>query len=232
MPATLPAMTKPDAPLAKKRILIVDDHALVREGMQRILEAEPDWEVAGTAGSTSEALKLVDSVDPDIVVSDLTLPDQSGLELIKNLKVLQPQLPVLVVSMHDENIYAERVLAAGGRGYLMKDSAVENISAAIRTVLGGGVYVSAATTARFLETMTGNSEEKYGLPLQRLSDRELEVFELIGHGKNSHEIAEQLRIATRTVDTHRRHIREKLRLNDSSAVLAYAIKWIESGKAL
>lgn len=225
-------MTKTEPSVAKKRILIVDDHALVREGMQRILEAESDIEVAGTAGSTSEALQLVEAVNPSIVVSDLTLPDQSGLELIKDLKVLHPKIPVLVVSMHDESIYAERVLAAGGRGYLMKDSAVENISAAIRTVLGGGVYVSPATTARFLETLTGNNEEKYGLPLQRLSDRELEVFELIGHGKNSHEIAEQLRIATRTVDTHRRHIREKLRLDDSSAVLAYAIKWIESGKAL
>jgi DNA-binding NarL/FixJ family response regulator len=225
-------MTTTQTSVAKKKILIVDDHALVREGMQRILEAEMDLEVAGTAGSTAEALAFVDSVEPDIVVSDLTLPDQSGLELIKNLKALHPKVPVLVVSMHDESIYAERVLAAGGRGYLMKDSAVENISTAIRTVLGGGVYVSPATTARFLETMTGNSEERYSLPLQRLSDREIEVFELIGNGKNSHEIAEQLRIATRTVDTHRRHIREKLRLSDSSAVLAYAIKWIESGKAL
>jgi DNA-binding NarL/FixJ family response regulator len=225
-------MTKTDPSVAKKRILIVDDHALVREGMQRILEVEPDLKVAGTASSTSEALSLVESVNPDIVVSDLTLPDQSGLELIKNLRVLHPKLPVLVVSMHDENVYAERVLSAGGRGYLMKDSAVENIAAAIRTVLAGGVYVSPATTARFLETMTGNSEERYSLPLQRLSDREIEVFDLIGHGKNSHEIADQLRIATRTVDTHRRHIREKLRLSDSSAVLAYAIKWIESGKAL
>lgn len=225
-------MTIADSAAAKKKILIVDDHALVREGMQRILEAETDLEVAGTAGSTSEALALVETVEPDIVVSDLTLPDQSGLELIKNLKALHPLLPVLVVSMHDESIYAERVLSAGGRGYLMKDSAVENISTAIRTVLGGGVYVSPATTARFLETMTGNSEEKYSLPLQRLSDREIEIFELIGHGKNSHEIAEQLRIATRTVDTHRRNIREKLRLSDSSAVLAYAIKWSESGNAL
>ena len=225
-------MTKPATAAAQKRILIVDDHALVREGMQRILEAEPDLLVAGTAGSTSEALALVEAATPDIVVSDLTLPDQSGLELIKNLKALHPALPVLVVSMHDEDIYAERVLGAGGRGYLMKDSAVENISTAIRTVLAGGVYVSPAATARFLETMTGSHEERYTLPLQRLSDREIEVFELIGHGKNSHEIADQLRIATRTVDTHRRHIREKLRLSDSNAVLAYAIKWIESGKAL
>ena len=139
MSTSLHPMTETKPSVARSRILIVDDHALVREGMQRILEAEADMEVAGTAGSTSEALTLVETVDPDVVVSDLTLPDQSGLELIKNLKALHPKLPVLVVSMHDERVYAERVLSAGGRGYLMKDSAVGNISAAIRTVLGGGV---------------------------------------------------------------------------------------------
>jgi len=225
-------MTVPEISATRKRVLIVDDHALVREGMQRILEAESDLEVVGAAGNCSEALALAASVHPDIVVSDLTLPDQSGLELIKDLKVRQPHLPVLVVSMHDEDIYAERVLRAGGRGYLMKDSAVGNISAAIRTVLDGGVYVSRTTTNRFLETMSGNSSEKFAFPLQRLSDREVEVFELIGQGKNGHEIAAQLHISTRTVDTHRRHIREKLRLADSSALLAYAIKWTESGNVL
>ncbi len=236
MPPTLHPMTTPATSVTRKRILIVDDHALVREGMQRILEAEPDLEVTGAAGTTMEALALVESIHPDMVISDLTLPDRSGLELIKDLQTLHREIPVLVISMHDEHIYAERVLRAGGRGYLMKDCAVENISAAIRTVLNGGVYVSRTTTNRFLETITGSSNssnsEKFSFPLQRLSDREIEVFELIGQGKNTHEIANQLHIATCTVDTHRRHIRKKLHLNDSSAVLAYAIKWIESGKAL
>lgn len=224
-------MSVPEPSAIKNKVLIVDDHPLVREGMQRILEVEPDLEVVGSAASVSEALDLVNSLHPDVVVSDLSLPDQNGLELIKDLKVLHPHIPVLVISMHDEEIYAERVLRAGGRGYLMKDSALEFVTTAIRSVLSGGVYVSPETTERFLEIMTGNTTEKYSFPLQRLSDREIEVFELIGQGKNTHGIADQLNIATRTVDTHRRHIREKLRLSDGSAVLAYAIKWIESGRA-
>lgn len=225
-------MTAPEDSATRKRILIVDDHALVREGMQRILEAEPDLEVVGAASCATEALALVSSVHPDMVITDLTLPDQNGLELIKDLKVLHPHIPILVVSMHDEEIYAERVLRAGARGYLMKDSAGENFSMAIRTVFRGGVHVSRETADRFLETMTSNQKENCRFPLQRLSDREIEVFELIGLGKNTDEIADQFHIATRTVASHRRNIREKLRLTDSNAVLAYAIKWIESGKGL
>jgi DNA-binding NarL/FixJ family response regulator len=219
------------ASIATKKILILDDHPLIREGMARILEAEPGIEVAGTAASVSEALELVESTEPDLVVSDLTLPDRSGLELIKDLKALHPGIPVLVVSMHDEEIYAERVLRAGGRGYLMKDSAAERIVKAIETVLGGGIYVSQATTNRFLEVLAGAGPEKYSFPLQRLSDREIEVFERIGQGQNTQEIARQLHISSRTVDSHRKSIREKLRLSDSNAVLAYAIKWVESGEA-
>lgn len=211
-----------------KKLLIVDDHPLVREGMQLILESEPNLNVVGTAASVSEALKQVESLHPDLVITDLTLPNGNGLGLIKDLKALHPRIPVLVISMHNEEIYAERVLYAGGRGYLMKDSASEQILKAVKSVLKGGVYVSQATSDRFLDVMAGGGTGTYSFPFQRLSDREIEIFEMIGHGLSPQEISGQLGISSRTFDSHRTHIRKKLRLSDSHAVLAHAIKWVES----
>lgn len=214
-----------------KRVLIVDDHPLVRAGLKAILEDLDDIELAGAATSVAEAIALAGALLPDLVISDISLLDRSGLELIKDLRTLYPAMPVLVVSMHDEKIYAERVLRAGGRGYLMKDTPPEEIIQAIRTVLHGEVYVSSETARRFLETLSsGGQATKFGFPLERLTDREIEIFELIGQGQNSHEIASALNISSRTVDAHRIHIRKKLRLADSNAVLAYAIKWKESGE--
>lgn len=213
------------------RVLIVDDHPLVRAGLKAIFEDLSDIEVAGAAASVAEAIEQAGTLRPDLVISDMTLLDRSGLELIKDLRTLQPRLPVLIISMHDERVYAERVLRAGGRGYLMKDTPPEQIIEAVRTILRGDVYVSRETTHRFLETLSDSSAAtRFGFPLERLTDREIEIFELIGQGKNSHEIAARLNISPRTVDAHRTHIRTKLRLPDSNAVLAYAIKWKESGE--
>lgn len=217
---------------AAKRILIADDHPVVREGIGQILSLEPDMEVCGKAATVTEALALVEKLKPDLVMTDLTFPERSGLELIKDLKVLCPEIPVLVMSMHDEMIYAERIFRAGGRGYLMKEIAGEFVVQAIRKILDGGVYASSAVTDHFLESMSGvggSGGQKASFPLGRLTDRELEIFEQLGNGKDSHEIAESLGISPRTVDAHRSHIREKLGLSDSAELTRYAVRWIESG---
>ncbi len=213
------------------RILIADDHPVVREGLAYLLGQQPDFEVCGKAATVAEALRTVTKSNPDLVVTDLTFPGRSGLELIKDLRVLKPDLPVIAMSLHDEMIYAERVFRAGGKGYLMKETAPGLIVEAIRRVLSGGVYASQAVTDHLLYSMAGDRPDKPPkFPLKRLSDRELEVFELIGHGKSTSEIADKLHISARTVDAHRGHIREKLGLPDSAEVTRYAVRWVESGR--
>jgi len=213
-----------------KRILVVDDHPLLREGLERVIIADPEFAVCGAAGSVQEALQLIDEAEPDLVLTDLTLPGRNGLELIKDLRATHPDLPVLVLSMHDEMIYAERALMAGARGYVMKEAAADHLLDAIRTVLAGGVFASKAVTSHFLNSFSGNSRQaKPTFPLKRLTDREMEVFELIGAGKGNPEIGQQLGISPRTVDAHRAHIREKLGLATGGELVRYAIRWAEAG---
>lgn len=212
-----------------KQIVIVDDHPVVREGMERLLESEPDLKVCGSVGSVSEVLTLLQQVKPDLVLADMTLPGRSGLELIKDLKALHPDIPVLVISMHDEKLYAERVLRAGGRGYVMKEVASEELINAVRCVLQGEIYMSSAAAQRLAQVFAGHRESKETLPIQRLTDREFEVFQLIGLGQATREIAEKLFISPRTVDAHRAHIKEKLGLKDGNELLRFAVRWVESG---
>ncbi len=212
------------------KILLVDDHPLITEGLRQLLGSQPGLSICATAGSVQEALARVESEAPDLVITDLTLPGRSGLELIKDLGTTYPDLPVIVLSMHDELLYAERVLRAGGRGYVTKDAPTERLLQAIRCVLGGGVYASPAVTNHFLQALVpGKSPTKLSFPLERLTDREIEVFELIGLAKGNQEIAEQLGISPRTVDVHRAHIREKLGISDGSALTRHAIRWVEAG---
>jgi DNA-binding NarL/FixJ family response regulator len=212
------------------RILVVDDHPLLREGLERLIAAEPGLTVCGMAGDVREAISLVESQHPDLVVTDLTLPGRNGLELIKDLGAIHPELPVIVLSMHDELVYAERVLRAGGRGYVMKDAPPERLIEAIHIVLGGGIFASQAVTSQFLKTLSPNKGlAKPAFPLERLTDREMEVFELIGQAKSNHEIAARLGISPRTLDAHRAHIREKLGLEDSNELTRHAIRWVEVG---
>lgn len=211
-----------------KKILIVDDHPVLRDGLEGIITRKDGLTVCGKAGSVKEALAMVDETEPDMVLTDLSLPGRNGMELIKDLRTSHPELPVLVMSMHDELIYAERILRAGGRGYLMKEASAEQLLRAIARVLDGGVFVSETVTDHFLQGMSGKSGEKPSFPLQRLTDRELEVFELIGRGKGNHEIARMLSISPRTVDAHRTHIREKLKLADGNELIRYSVRWIES----
>jgi DNA-binding NarL/FixJ family response regulator len=182
------------------------------------------------AGSVQEALAAVEAEKPDIIVTDLTLPGRNGLELIKDLGAIHPEIPVIVFSMHDESVYAERVLCAGGRGYVMKDAAPDCFLEAIRTVAAGGISVSQSVTHLFLNALSaGKHSIQAGGSLKRLTDREMEVFELIGQAKSNHVIADRLGISPRTLDAHRAHIREKLGLADSNELTRHAIRWVEVG---
>ncbi len=216
-----------------KRVVIVDDHPVLRDGLTFLLNPEEDIEICAQAGSAKEALDAVNATHPDLVVTDLTLPDRNGIELIKDLKALHPKIYVLVVSMHDELLYAERVLRAGGRGYVMKESTSQFLVEAIRCVAQGKIYVSDAVTAHFLDSLSGGQAGgSLSFPLNRLTDRELEIFERIGHGKGLDEIASALGISVRTVDAHRSQIRKKLRIADSNELLRFAVRWVESGEAV
>jgi DNA-binding NarL/FixJ family response regulator len=213
-----------------KKILLVDDHPLLREGLGRLIAAEKGLSVCGMAGTVQEALALVETEKPDLVISDLTLPGRNGLELIKDLVATYPEIPVVVLSMHDELIYAERVLRAGGRGYVMKDSPPDRLMEAIRTVLAGGVFASKTVTNHFLKALSSSKgPPAQGFPLERLTDREMEVFELIGQARSNQDIASRLGISPRTLDAHRAHIREKLGLADGNELTRYAIRWVEVG---
>ena len=214
----------------KRKILLVDDHPLLLEGLGKLLSAEPDLCVCGMAGDAREAMSMVESMPPDLIVTDLTLPGRNGLELIKDLAALHPEIPIIVLSMHDEMAYAERVLRAGGRGYVMKDTPPGQLLDAIRTVLGGGVFASQQVTNNLLRTISsGKKPTRPCFPLECLTDREMEVFELIGQAKSNHDISTQLGISPRTLDAHRAHIREKLGFIDGNELTRHAIRWIEAG---
>jgi DNA-binding NarL/FixJ family response regulator len=213
-----------------REILLVDDHPLLLEGLARMITAEAGLGVCGMAGSVQEALAQLEVLKPDLVITDLTLPGRNGLELIKDLGAIHPEIPVIVLSMHDEMIYAERVLRAGGRGYVMKDTPPQVLLEAIRVVLGGGVFASQTVTNHLLKALANHkSASRPGSPMECLTDREMEVFELIGHAKSNPEIASQLGISPRTLDAHRAHIREKLSLADGNELTRHAIRWVEVG---
>jgi len=215
-----------------KRIFVVDDHPMLREGLEHLIRRHADFEICGGAGTAAEALDAIPALIPDLVLMDLSLPDKNGLELIKDLRALCPKVAVLVLSMHDEMLYAERVIRAGGKGYIMKESAANVLAEAMQKVLDGGVFLSDQATAHILGALSGKRDTKPRSRLERLTDREFEVFELVGQGKSAHEIADQLHISPRTVDAHRAHIREKLGLPDSPALMRYAVRWVESGEEL
>lgn len=210
----------------KARVVIVDDHPIMRMGLSQLLQSSGKVEVCGEAGSVGEAIQLMQAMPPvDLFVIDISLPDRSGLELIRDLKVMDPGIRSLVVSSHDERVYAERVLRAGGRGYIMKDRAPEQLIAAVEQVLAGGIFLSPAMTSRMMEALSGTGA---ATPIAGLTDRELEVFRAIGEGKSSREISGALGISIRTIDAHRTHIKEKLGLRDAAELSYEAIRWRES----
>jgi len=206
------------------RILIVDDHPLVRTGFSQLIGDCPDLEVCGEAADMAEALRLIDSDCPDLAIIDLSLAGGSGLDLIERIKSRNLDTLMLVASMHDETLYAERVLAAGARGYINKQEAQESIVRAIRQVLGGKVYLSEAMTERLLSGLVDVRDEKRDI--ERLSNRELQVFELIGQGVPVSQIASQLNLSIKTIETHQAHIKKKLGLGSAHELNQRAIRWV------
>ena len=213
---------------SKTLILIVDDHPMMRQGLAALIKNEPDLAVCGEAESSGQAMDAIALRKPDLVIADITLPDKSGLELIKDIQAMHPGLRVLVVSMHDESLYAERVLRAGGRGYVMKQEGGKRLMEGIRRVLAGDVYVSDKMSKRILEIFTGQRGNSSGSPVERLTDREFEVFQLIGEGKATRDIAGKLHLSVKTVEVHRLHIKEKLELKTAAELIHFAVRWVES----
>lgn len=209
-----------------KRILIVDDHPLVRTGFAQLISDEPDLEVCGEAADEAQALRLVAAAAPDLVIVDLSLAGGSGINLIERIKAHHSGVCMLVASMHDESLFAERVLAAGALGYLNKQEAPGNIIKAIRRVLDGKVYLSEELTARLLDSLTGAAKMPGQSPMQRLSNRELEVFELIGRGMTTGKIADHLRLSIKTIETHRENIKKKLQLASGQELTRRAMHWL------
>jgi DNA-binding NarL/FixJ family response regulator len=218
------------APAAKRRILVVDDHPMTRSGLVYLLDKQPDLEVCGEAGNPAEALTQISRLKPDLLMTDITMPGRSGIELLKDIRALHPELAIVVVSMHDEAVYAERALRAGARGYVMKEVGGETLLHALRQVLSGSVYVSAAMAAKLLNSFTGDKPRKSSSPIETLTDREFEVFQLIGQGRSTRDIAKELHLSSKTVDVHRGHIKEKLHLEDVTSLIRYAVRWVESEK--
>ncbi len=227
-----PIQTKPEpnSP-AKRRVLLVDDHPMTREGLAAILMRQADLEVCGEASHAAEAMTALSRLKPDLMVTDMTMPGRSGIEFLKDVHALMPKLPVLVLSMHDEMLFAERALRAGARGYLMKDAGAAKLLEAIRHVLGGQSYVSPQMSARLIEAVTGRRPRGSSSPIEKLSDREFEVFQLLGRGKSTKDIAQTLNLSPKTVDVHRGRIKAKLQLKDAAGLLHHAVRWVESEAA-
>ena len=219
----------PPATPARRRILVVDDHPMMREGLRQLIASEPDLEVCCEAEDAATALRSIEEHHADLAIVDISLKESSGLELIKDLRIRRPVLPVLVLSMHDESLYAERVLRAGGQGYLMKHEGGEKIMAAIRHVLSGRIYLSEKMSDRLLGQLAGKrAAPAAGPSVERLTDREFEVFQLIGGGRTTRQIAEKLHVSVKTVEAHRVNIKQKLNLATAPELIRFAVRWVET----
>ena len=223
-----------EKPVAKseknKRIVIVDDHPLFRKGLEQLINSSGDaFGICGEAGNAAEGMTLIRKLKPDLVIVDLSLPGANGIELIKNLRAEFRKLPVLILSMHDESLYALRALRAGAQGYVMKQEALENVITAIREVLAGRPYLSQAMSGKLITNFSSGATKPN--ITDNLSDRELEILELIGKGRDVREIASALHISGKTVETHRAHIKEKLDLKNARQVARFAVQWLEGQAA-
>jgi DNA-binding NarL/FixJ family response regulator len=216
---------------SKRTVFVIDDHPIVRDGLTQLINREPDLTVCGTAEDIYEALKAMQTLKPDIALADISLKGADGIELIKNLKIRMPALPVLVLSIHDESIYAPRALRAGARGFIMKQEATENVLLALRRVLSGEIYLSKRMANKMLQQFVGAPGTAQKFSIDRLSDRELEVFRLIGQGHGTRRIAEELRLSVKTVESYREHIKEKMTLSDASELVQHAIQWLQREKS-
>jgi DNA-binding NarL/FixJ family response regulator len=219
------AKTRRETEVSKSKVLIVDDHPLVRERVSELINQEADLEVCGEAEDAVQALKAVEDHKPDLAIVDITLKDSYGIELIRQLKELYPDMPTLVLSMHDESMYGERALRAGARGYLTKQEATKKIIDAIRRILRGELYVSDKLAGSLVRKVAGGGERGGGSLVDALTDRELEVFQFFGQGMTVKELAERLLISPKTVEAHREHIKQKLNYRTSGELLRFAIQY-------
>jgi len=224
-PSASRAASSPGTSQTKRRVLLVEDHPIVRQGLEQMINHEPDLLVCGTAENAERALEQLASVAPDLLLPDISLQGASGLDVLKLAREQRPDLRVLILSMHDERLYAMRALGAGAAGYVMKQEATENVLTAIRRVLEGEVYLSAQMEKKSMQQFVGRRTLSKGTPLKDLSKRELEIFELIGQGQRTRQIAEKLHVSVKTVESHRQHIKEKLHLADGHELVQHAIQW-------
>ncbi|MBP3191809.1 response regulator transcription factor [Natronogracilivirga saccharolytica] len=208
------------------KIVLVEDHPMMQKGMEMTLQTEPDFEVAGMVSTAEEAFGLIEETRPDIAVVDISLPGMNGIELIRHLRSGYPDLRILVVSRHEEELFAERAVRAGAQGYIMKLHAGEQIVDAVRRIANGGLYLSEAVSQKLLMGISSASDNKNASPLERLTDRELEIFRLIGRGKPAKEIAKRLNISPKTVDTYKSRISEKLNIPDRASLLQQAMHFV------
>jgi DNA-binding NarL/FixJ family response regulator len=219
-------MTTKDAHQKKKRILLVDDHPVLRKGLVRLIDAKDEFNVCGEASSAADAMALIRSLEPDLVIVDIGLPGTNGIELTKTIRAEFPNLPVLILSMHEEALYATRALRAGAMGYIVKQDAIDNIASALREALSGRQYLSPVIAAQLHHNGPGAKPAPTDDPVSLLTDREFEIFELIGKGHEVREISEALGVSPKTVETHRTNIKEKLRLKNARQVARLAVQWL------
>lgn len=212
----------------KKRIIVVDDHPMMRKGLTETLNSEHGYEVVEQFERAEELLQKIENLDPDLAVIDISLPGMSGLELVKHLEALDKGLKILVVSRHEESLYAERVLRAGAKGYVMKQEAGDVLLKAARKILNGGIYVSDEVNEKLLMGVARGQKELSESPIDLLSDRELEVFEMTGTGNNTREIAQKLHLSVKTVESYRARIKTKLNLENATELMMHAVKWVEN----
>ena len=212
----------------KHRILIVDDHPIFRQGLAQLINQEDDLCVCGDAEDYQGAVKAVAELKPDMIIVDITLKDMSGIDLIKEIRKFHKGISMLVISMHDESLYAERAFRAGAKGYVMKQEASEYVVKAIRQVRSGGIYAGEKMTEQILSRFVEGPKDTAESPLQNLTDREIEVFQLIGEGLSISEIGVRLHLSVKTIGTYRERIKEKLNLKNSTELLRYALNWVEN----
>jgi len=210
----------------RRKVFVVDDHPIFRQGLAQMINHETDLVVCGDAESAAAVCDGIAATKPDIVILDISLKGKDGIDVLRDLQIRHPDLPVLMLSMHDESLYAERALRAGARGYVMKQEATEKVMVAIRRVLAGGVYVGEEIQRRLIGGNVGTRRDPRGSPLARLSDRELEIFRLMGQGAGTREIAGVLNLSVKTVESHQAHIKDKLQLKNSSELLRQATLWV------
>jgi DNA-binding NarL/FixJ family response regulator len=215
--------------VVKRRVLIVDDHPIFRDGISQLINHQPDLHVCGGVCSAAQALSSVEELKPDMLIVDISIQGTNGIELIKSIRAQYPTLPALMLSSHDENLYAERALRAGARGYIMKAAPSEKVVEAIRRVLSGALYLSEAIGGRLLDTfLNGRTPHGSTSGVEQLSDRELEIFRALGEGRSTREIARTLFLSVKTVETHRAHIKEKLKVQNASELIRAAVEWVNN----